>query len=103
MAQFDVCRNAGDSSEYYPYLVVLQSGLIPSNKSRIVAPLCHSSQFEKALKVCPLIELEKEQWLLIVPQLASVPISYLGNQVANIESERRDILVALDRLFTGAG
>ena len=61
MAQFDVCRNAGDSSEYYPYLVVLQSGLIPSNKSRVVAPLCHSSQFEKALKVCPLIELEKEQ------------------------------------------
>ncbi|WP_257274848.1 MULTISPECIES: CcdB family protein [unclassified Endozoicomonas] len=103
MAQFDVFRNTGDSAEHYPYIVVLQSDLIPSKKSQVVAPLSHSSQFEKMLKVCPLVELESEQWMLIIPHLTSIPSSYLVEKVANIESDRGDILMALDRLFTGIG
>ncbi|KEQ17958.1 CcdB family protein [Endozoicomonas numazuensis] len=101
MGQFDIYRNAGDSKEQYPYLIVLQSDLIPTQKSQIVAPLSHSNQFEHALRVYPQVEVNEEEWLIIIPQLASVPVTALGEQVANVEYERNSILSALDRIFTG--
>lgn len=103
MAQFDVCRNEGSNADQYPYLIILQSELTVSKKMAVVAPLDSCNHYDKTLRVCPQITIEDENLLIIVPQLAAVPLHLLGEVVGGGEHLRTDILSALDRLFTGIG
>lgn len=103
MAQFDVCRNEGSNADRHPYLMVLQSDLVVSKKIAVVAPLDQSHNYDKTLRICPQITVNDECWSVMVPQLAAVPLSLLGDVVTNGEDLRSELLSALDRLFTGIG
>lgn len=103
MTQFDVCLNTANNADKYPYIVVLQSSLIQFDEQSVVAPLSRSHRYKKALQVCPQTVVNDEEWMLVIPQLASIPNHFIGKKVASMQEQRSDIISALDRLFTGIG
>ncbi|WP_426359129.1 CcdB family protein [Pseudocolwellia sp. HL-MZ19] len=104
MSQFDVYTNPSKKSrEAYPYIIDIQSTLISDIKTRIVIPLGKFNHFrnEKMDGLTPLIEYEDEQYILLTPQIASIPSKLLKNPIGSVESLRDDIIAAIDFAITG--
>ncbi len=49
----------------------------------------------------PLIEYENEQYILLTPQVSSMPAKLLRNPVGSVESLRDEIIAAIDFAITG--
>lgn len=104
MSQFDVYANPSKKSrEAYPYIIDIQNSLISDITTRIVIPLGKLNHFrnEQMDGLTPLIEYEKEQYILLTPQIASMPSKLLKNPVGSIESLRSEIIAAIDFAITG--
>jgi len=52
-------------------------------------------------KLTPIVEYENEQFVLLTPQIASIPPKSLQNSVGSIESMRDEIIAAIDFAITG--
>jgi len=52
-------------------------------------------------KLTPIVEYENEQFILLTPQIASIPSASLQNPIGSIESMRDEIIVAIDFAITG--
>jgi toxin CcdB len=104
MAQFDVFPNPSvQSRDKIPYLVVLQSDLLDDFDNAIVAPLRIKAQ-DKAIPVLrlnPTVDINGQSHFLRTQELAAIPVRSLKGCVANLSSQRDEILAALDILFTG--
>jgi len=104
MSQFDVYTNPSKKSrEAYPYIIDIQNALISDITTRIVIPLGKFNHFrnEQIDGLTPLIEYENEQYILLTPQIASMPSKSLKNSVGSVESLRNEIIAALDFAITG--
>ena len=104
MSQFDVYLNPSKKSrEAYPYIIDIQNALISDIATRIVIPLGKLSQFnnEKMDGLTPLIEYENEHFILLTPQISSMPVNLLKNPVGSVESLRDEIIAAIDFAITG--
>ena len=104
MPQFDVYRNPSKKSQdAYPYIIDIQNALISDITTRIVIPLGKLNQFrnEQMNGLTPLIEYENEQYILLTPQIASIPSKLLKNPVGSVESLRDEIIAAIDFAITG--
>lgn len=104
MAQFHVYRNLNPaSSAAVPYLLDLQSDLIDSLPTRVVAPLVPVDILRgKTLrKLMPTLEIGGEAYVMDTPQLAGAPVRMIGPEVANLSAQRPEIMAALDLLFLG--
>jgi len=104
MSQFDVYLNPSKKSrEAYPYIIDIQNALISDIATRIVIPLGKFSQFnnEKMDGLTPLIEYENEHFILLTPQISSMPVNLLKNPVGSVESLRDEIIAAIDFAITG--
>ena len=101
MKQFDVCKNLASSSDRHPYIILLQSALIRTTGTQIVAPLDRSSHYDQGLKLYPQVVVDDESWLVILPYMASLPEHMIGNAVVSATEIRTEIITAIDRLFTG--
>ena len=101
MRQFDVCKNLAGSPDRHPYVILLQSELIRTTGTQIVAPLDRSSHYNQSLKLYPQLVVEDEPWLIILPYMASLPEHMIGDAVVSAADIRTDIITAIDRLFTG--
>ena len=104
MAQFDVYANPSKSSgQAYPYIVDVQSGVISALSTRIVIPLGRKSLFgDEALRgLTPEIKYGKDELLLLVPQIASMPVKQLKKPVGSLVHFRDEIIAALDFAITG--
>jgi toxin CcdB len=104
MSQFDVYINPSKKSrDAYPYIIDIQNALISNIITRIVIPLGKLSHFrnEKMDGLTPLIEYEKEQYILLTPQIASMPAKLLKDPVGSVESLRDEIIAAIDLAITG--
>jgi len=104
MSQFDVYINQNKKSgEAYPYIVDIQNSLISDIATRIVIPLGKLSHFrnESMTKLTPIVEYENEQFVLLTPQIASIPSKSLQNPVGSIESMRDEIIAAIDFAIMG--
>ena len=80
MAQFDVYLNPSSKTRnIFPYILDIQNSLISHLATRIVVPLGYFEFFknEKLDVLTPQVEYEDEQLLLLVPQLASMPVKSL--------------------------
>src|SRR5947208_1130355 len=101
MAQFTVYRNKNPSTQStVPYLLDIQSDLLESLETRVVVPLCPTGAVRgKAMRtLTPVLEIEGESFLLLIPQLAGVSRSELGAPIARIEQQRFVIIAAIDFL-----
>ena len=91
------------TQEAYPYIVDIQNSLISDIATRIVIPLGKLSHFrhESMSKLIPIVEYKNEQFVLLTPQIASIPSTSLQNPVGSIKSMRDEISVAIDFAITG--
>lgn len=91
------------TQEAYPYIVDIQNSLISDIATKIVIPLGKLSHFrhESMTKLTPIVEYENEQFILLTPQIASIPSASLQNPIGSIESMRDEIIVAIDFAITG--
>jgi len=104
MPQFDVYINPSKKSlAAYPYILDIQNALISDLTTRIVIPLGKLNHFknEKMNGLTPVIEYNNEQYILLTPQLASIPSKLLKNPVGSVESLRDEIIAAIDFAITG--
>lgn len=104
MSQFDVYTNPSKKSrEAYPYIVDIQNALISDITTRIVIPLGNLKHFrnEQIDGLTPLIEYENERYILLTPQISSMPSKLLKAPVGSIESLRDEIISAIDFAIAG--
>jgi toxin CcdB len=104
MSQFDVYRNPDRTSQArIPYVVVLQSGLLEGLDHHVVAPLriANDDSIIPVLRLNPLVVVDEKKLHVRVQDIATVPRRLLRSPIANLSSQREEILAALDFLFTG--
>ncbi len=104
MRQFDVYTNPSKSTrKAYPFIVDIQSDIISDIATRIVVPLGRKADFkgEELKRLTPTIEYAREELLLLVPQVASIPANVLKNPIGSLSHLRDDIIAALDFAITG--
>ena len=104
MSQFDVYINPSKKNrEAYPYIIDIQSELISDIATRIVIPMGKLSHFrnERMAGLTPAIEYADEQFVLLTPQIASIPSNLLKKPIGSVESLRDKIIAAIDFAITG--
>jgi toxin CcdB len=104
MAQFAVYKNRNPATKSaYPYLVNVQSDLLAELQTRIVVPLAKLTAFrKKPIKdLTPVIDFEGGKYLMLIPQLAGVAASELGQPAGRLNEYRDAIIAAVDFLITG--
>ncbi|WP_034460595.1 CcdB family protein [Buttiauxella noackiae] len=100
--QYYFYRN-GSNNKKYPYLIDVQSDLIDLLTTRIVIPLVHASQAQTRLpeRICPIVEVEGEEFIVMTHEMASVDASVLREEVGNAMAWRTEIKAAIDFVFDG--
>jgi len=104
MAQFDVFKNPNSrTKKTYPYLLDIQNPLLSDIATCIVIPLGQFKQFnsQAMTHLTPEISFGGENFLLLTPQIASVPTSLLKNPVGTLKHFRNEIISSLDFAITG--
>ncbi len=103
MGQFVLYENTNpDSRDAYPYFVDIQNNLLDSLTTRLVVPLTPVKHLANPItKLCPLVSVENEQFVLLTHQMTTVPFSALQTPVGSLEDLRDDIISAVDFLLTG--
>lgn len=104
MAQFSVHKNKNPKTRStYPYLVDVQSDLLSDLGTRVVVPLIkRAGSSKKSIKtLMPIVRVDGQEFIMIVPQLAGILRRDLGDAVANVAQHRDDVVAALDLLITG--
>lgn len=104
MEQFTLYKNENkNSKKAYPYFVDVQSDLLSDLNSRIVLPLAAQKTLKNlnAKKLCPIIEIDGDKFILLTHQMTSVPSTILKKKAGSLEHYRYDILGAIDLLLTG--
>lgn len=103
MSQFILYKNENKSSKkIYPYLVDVQNDFFDELNSRVVIPLSPHNTLNQtnAKKLCPIINVNDEQYVLLTHQMTSIPKTMLKKKVTSLESLRYEILGAIDFLIT---
>lgn len=104
MAQFILYKNENSASnKTYPFFIDVQNDLLSDLNSRLVIPLSRHEALNKtdAKRLCPVIELDDGEFVLLTHQMTSVPTSILKTEITSVESFRYEILTAIDMLITG--
>ncbi len=102
--QFDVYVNPSKiSKDAYPFLVDIQSKLIEELSTRIVIPLGKLDNFSNLAlpHLTPTVEYKGEKFLLLTPQISSVPNKVLKNPVGSLTHMRSLIIASLDFAVSG--
>jgi len=104
MCQFDVYANLSRATrKAYPLIVDIQSNVISEIATRIVVPLGKKALFrsEELKGLTPTITYEGEDFLLLIPQIASMPAKALKDPIGSLSHLRDEIIAALDFAITG--
>lgn len=103
MAQFDVYLNPNaETRKVIPYLLDVQSDLLDTLATRVVAPLVLADEMGLAAKhLNPQFKIKGVEVVMSTAELAGVSNHSLGDKVASLKSKRDEIIAALDLLFTG--
>ena len=100
--QFDIVANPFPRSrERQPFLVALQSDLVRSLDTVVVAPLEPASSGVFADRLNPRIDVDGRPFVLVAQELVTVRRTVLGAPRGSIARARDAVIAALDLLFTG--
>jgi hypothetical protein len=101
MAQFDVHR--GRAAATYPLVVEVQADVHARLAVRLVAPMIARARYTQPLTgLTPAVTVRDAEYVVLVPLLASVPSTSLGEIVGSLASHRTALIAAVDLLVTGA-
>ena len=102
--RFDVFRNpSAASAKKVPYLLVVQSDLLEEMDTCVVLPLAKSQAAKASVtaRLNPEFQVENTSVVQLTQLIAAVPVGALRKHVANLASERAEIVRALDFLLEG--
>ncbi|MEI8095062.1 MAG: CcdB family protein [Spirochaetales bacterium] len=101
--QFDICTNLNPNTRgLYPYLLILQHDVVAALATRVVAPLTRATCTVLPIgRLHPTVALAGDTYLVVMHELASVPMTVLGPVQASLKSRRDEMVAALDLLFVG--
>lgn len=101
MAQFDLFRNP--RSRVYPLLLDVQADLLRDLATHVVVPLTPLRRLrgKPLTRLNPIVPITGEDYAILFPELAALPVRAFGDFVASLQSRRSEIIAALDLLFTG--
>jgi toxin CcdB len=101
--QFDVFPNpAKKGRDDRPFVVDVQSYQFRNLNTRIIIPLILGTKNQEIPRLMPQFIIERKRLYLQPLEIAVYPARLLRNAVANLESERYQIISAIDLVFTGA-
>jgi hypothetical protein len=100
MSRFGVYELKGISNTL---VLDVQSDMFSAFQTRVVIPLQLTKQVGsgKMSRLNPTILINGEHYSLIVDEMASINLHYIGDFVTNIENQRHVIIDAMDFLFQG--
>lgn len=101
MARFDVYRAVGRRGSL---MVDVQADLLSDLNTRVIVPLIRIEEAgdNATPRLRPVIQIDNRQYVLSPTDIAAIPTRYLGQPVANLETDHRDTITnALDFLFQG--
>jgi len=104
MGQFTLHENSNrNTREAFPYLLDVQAPLLADLNTRVVVPVANRTSLtgKPISHLCPVIEYDGQAWVLYTQQLAGVPLTALGKEVADMSGYRNEIINAIDFLVTG--
>jgi toxin CcdB len=104
MAQFNVYINTNtETKDNYPYLIDIQNQILDTLETRLVVPLMLVSKYKKKVikEIMPIVDINKKEYVVLVPLMASIHKKNIGQIVADVGSKRQDIIYSLDFLITG--
>lgn len=104
MTQFHLHVNASpNAAPGIPFLLDLQSPLLSTLRTRIVAPVFRRSHFVGSMLADLILEVavNGEACVVVLPELAAIPEKYLGETKLDLSSDRARWIRALDILITG--
>ena len=100
--QFDTVRNKIPANKArFPYLLVVQHDFLSELNGVVVVPLRKSKAGAVQEKIAPEIDLEGEQFAIVMTSIASIDRRTLGTTVTNIADRRDDIIRAYDTIVSG--
>ncbi|MDE2421598.1 MAG: CcdB family protein [Gammaproteobacteria bacterium] len=102
MTQF-VIHQYKNSKSTVQYLLDIQNDFLEDLDTRLVIPVYPAtvSLGKRLTKLTPVIDINGVQYVLMIPELASVPKKYLGSEILNISQHRTLVLSAIDLMVTG--
>lgn len=104
MSQFELYKNNDKSTATaYPYFVDIQSELLDTLNTRLVIPLTPVELLKKKVPshLCPLININEGDFVILTHQMASIPTKNLKEPVNELSTFRNEIISAIDFLITG--
>ncbi|MFN6960785.1 MAG: CcdB family protein [Rhodocyclaceae bacterium] len=104
MAHLDVFPNPdAGSADTIPYLLDVQGSLLDGLPTRVVIPLAYPEAIETLpiLRLNPKVGVGETTLVALTQNMAALPRRLLKTPVANLSSQREEILAAIDFLFTG--
>ena len=103
MTQFEVFANpVARARPSYPFVVMLQADVARHARERAVAPVApRSAFFALAGRLTPIMTIERDEFVLLVTSVTTIPTRNLGRAVGSLADRREDILAAIDYLFFG--
>jgi toxin CcdB len=100
--QFDILENLNPATRSrYPYVLILQHDRMAFIRSVIAAPFVEWTGALFGSRIHPSAEINGRKFVALIEELAAIPASILGERVGSAESQRYEIIAALDLLFTG--
>jgi toxin CcdB len=103
MTQFEVFANPiVRARPSYPFVVVLQANVARGGHERAVAPVAPRAAFPLITgRLTPIVTIERDEFVLLVTSLTTVPVQRFSRAVASLADRRDDIFAAIDYLFFG--
>ena len=102
MAQFDVYRNETGYGADIPFLIDVQADVFCDIASRIVIPLRRMADIRRPLKhLNPIVELQDEEFVVMTQDIFNVPVSWLGDHVGSLATQRDPLIRAIDYIILG--
>ena len=103
MTQFEVFANpVARARSSYPFVVMLQADVARGGRERVVAPAAPRAAFPAvAGRLTPIMAIERDEFVLLVTSVTTIPAQSLGRAIASLADRRADILAAIDYLFFG--
>ena len=102
--QYDVYDNPSPRMrDRYPYVVDIQSDLLSSLATRMVAPLAVTALAAHDLprQLCPVIQVKGSHLMLVAFEAAPLDRRLLKTKVASVKHRASDIVGAMDAVISG--